>query len=218
MPQQTLSNPNNGSTGDRFDHEDETFMKSCWWDACAAGFQCIGSLTCKSCTHLGLQKVGRWGSFFQSSPSTRRCHLKSQWPTERGDWWGWWSPAAKRPPGGDRAWSGEVIQKVSTFTFQSWAIQPDTVVDASKEWKQSDTDLQNDENKKPCWNAWILYTSDKLFLKTVVLTQDSKFLNYLVFSSKVRKVIEEMLWEISFGGPFMLFCKVERKIMNQIWV
>lgn len=51
-------------------------------------------LTYILCTRLEVLSWGRCRSSSQSSRSTKRCHSRQRWPTEKEGWWGWWSVEA----------------------------------------------------------------------------------------------------------------------------
>lgn len=51
-------------------------------------------LTYILCTRLEVLSWGRCRSSSQSSRSTKRCHSRQRWPTEKEGWSGWWSVEA----------------------------------------------------------------------------------------------------------------------------
>lgn len=88
-------------------------------------------LTCRLCTRWANLRGGHCHSSFQSCRSTKQCHSRSQWLTEKGDWWGWCSAEAKRPPDGYRKSSkGRLkfhyfflseIRKFTILLYSPWA-------------------------------------------------------------------------------------------------
>lgn len=92
-----------------------------------SSFRCI--LTYRWCTRWEGLSEGHWNFFFQSCQSTKWCHSRSQWLTEREGWLGWCFAEEGYPPGETEVreqrsnwngyWSAFTLSHTSTHWWQN---------------------------------------------------------------------------------------------------